>query len=61
MAPAVEFDEIELAGIAGIVAVVAVLAWFTTDTTGVGRLLTVGISALLAGVVAAVSLYVSEL
>ena len=56
-----DFDEVELAGIAGIVAVVAVLAWFTTDTTGIGKLLTVVLSATLAGVVAAVSLSVSEL
>jgi len=56
-----DFDEIELAGIAGVVAVVAVLAWFTTDATGVGKYLTVAISAVLAGVVAAISLYVSEL
>lgn len=55
-----EFDRVELAGIAVIVAVVAVLAWFTTDTTGVGRVLTVFLAALIGGIAAVVSLYVSE-
>ncbi|GAB3685862.1 hypothetical protein GCM10028857_17030 [Salinarchaeum chitinilyticum] len=60
MDPRDHFSDVELTGIAVIVTVVAVLAWFTTDTTGVGRIVTVALATLFCAAAAAVSLWVTE-